>query len=148
MPVSADKWPAGMQYGNVSLVSRSIAVASASQLEFSMSRMGRTGLVVDIKLTGPSRDVILRVINTHLESLPTGAPARPRQMALLAGLLKTEGIGGGVIAGDMNPINRSDMTLVADMGLRDTWKRGDSDPEGFTWGFQVSTRFFVFRSII
>jgi len=141
VPVSADKWPAGAQYGNVSLVSRSIAVASANQLEFSMSRMGRTGLAVDIKLTGPSRDVMLRVINTHLESLPIGAPARPRQMALLAGLLKAEGIGGGVIAGDMNAISRSDMTLVADIGLRDTWRRGDSDPEGFTWGFQPQEPF-------
>jgi len=143
-PVSADKWPAGMLYGNVTLVSRSIAVASASQLEFAMSQMGRTGVAVDVKLTGPapaSRSVIIRVINTHLESLPMGAPARPQQMTLLTGLLKVNGIEGGVIAGDMNPVSPSDVNLVPTLGLRDSWKRGDLDPNGFTWGYQPPERF-------
>jgi tyrosyl-DNA phosphodiesterase 2 len=36
----------------------------------------------------------------------------------------------------MNAIAKGDRSLARKFGLKDAWRRGDSDPEGFTWGYQ------------
>jgi tyrosyl-DNA phosphodiesterase 2 len=143
-PVNNDKWPDPV-YGNVTLVSRSLAVTQAHIVKFGHSSMGRTGVMVDIKFSKPSaaaEEITLRLINTHLESLPVGAEYRPIQLGCLASFLKgKEGIKGGVIVGDMNAIGPSDADLAIDAGLKDAWKRGDRDESGFTWGYQGGGNF-------
>ncbi|KAF8896356.1 hypothetical protein BD779DRAFT_1659908 [Infundibulicybe gibba] len=126
-PISREKWPFGATYGNVTLISRSITVVKAQSLEFGSSSMWRTGLMVDVKLSAPephARTGTLRIINTHLESLPTGAVARPTQMSLLAKFIKEDNLQGGIIAGDMNSIDPDESTF------------GDKNEIGFTWGYQ------------
>lgn len=109
--------------------------------------MSRAGVVVDIKLNTPataaeSREVTMRLINTHLESLPQGEQYRLIQMSILATYLKKKDeVQGGVIVGDMNAICPSDASIAEDVGLRDAWKKGDSDESGFTWGYQGGGEF-------
>ncbi|KAJ7170696.1 Endonuclease/exonuclease/phosphatase [Mycena crocata] len=137
-PVDTNKWPDRTQYGNVTLVERSIAVVDAHILEFGLSCMQRTGVMVDVRLGSPNQehDVILRVINTHLESLSGGNDVRPEQLRLLSKFLKGPGVRGGIIGGDMNPIGPKDASAPASLGLRDAWRKGDKDERGFTWGEQ------------
>ncbi|KAF7336634.1 hypothetical protein MVEN_02097900 [Mycena venus] len=142
-PADTSKWPEGAQYGNVTLVEKSIPVADAHILEFGLSAMQRTGVMVDIHLAAPQPheyDVVLRIINTHLESLPQGNQVRPEQLRLLSKFLKGPGVRGGLISGDMNPIGPKDAAAPGALGLRDAWRKGDTDERGFTWGEQpVST---------
>ncbi|KAJ7601772.1 Endonuclease/exonuclease/phosphatase [Mycena polygramma] len=143
-PADINKWPEDAMYGNVTLVEKSIPVADAQILEFGLSDMQRTGVMVDIRLGAPEPhdyDVILRIVNTHLESLPVGNNVRPEQLKLLSKFIKAPGVRGGIIAGDMNPIGPKDAATPAALGLRDAWRKGDSDERGFTWGTQPPTEF-------
>lgn len=143
-PADTSKWPEGAQYGNVTLVEKSIPVVDAHILEFGLSAMQRTGVMVDIRLAAPKphdRDVVLRIINTHLESLPVGNEVRPEQLKLLAKFLKGAGVRGGIISGDMNPIGPKDAAAPGVLGLRDAWRKGDTDERGFTWGEQPRAEF-------
>jgi tyrosyl-DNA phosphodiesterase 2 len=137
-PLSPEKWPSSATYGNVTLVSRLIPVSYAWSLEFGCSKMSRNVLLVDIKLSVPTKSqvITLRVGNTHLESMPEGAKARPEQMGLIAKVLKDESLDGGIACGDMNAIGPSDWPLAEKVGLVDAWKGDDEDEEGFTWGYQ------------
>ncbi|KAJ6531804.1 Endonuclease/exonuclease/phosphatase [Mycena capillaripes] len=139
-PADSNKWPEDTNYGNVTLVEKSIPVQDAHILEFGLSNMQRTGVIVDIRLAAPDPheyDVILRIINTHLESLPVGNSIRPQQLKLLSKFLKGPGVRGGIIGGDMNPIGPADAGTPASLGLKDAWRKGD----GITWGEQPRTEF-------
>ncbi|OAX39552.1 hypothetical protein K503DRAFT_791889 [Rhizopogon vinicolor AM-OR11-026] len=145
VPTGTEKWPEHATYGNVTLVSRTIPVVNAFNIAFSNSEMHRTAVFVDVKLSIPALEdeprlsrgiVTLRIANTHLESLPCGATARPRQLKLIAHALGENRLLGGIVAGDMNAIGPSDETIVEDAGLWDAWQGGDDDEEGFTWGYQ------------
>ncbi|KAF7312258.1 hypothetical protein MIND_00238800 [Mycena indigotica] len=143
-PADTSKWPTDALYGNITLVEKSIQVEKAHILQFGSSSMHRTGLIVDVRLEAPKPheyDVILRLINTHLESLRVGDDVRPGQLKLLSKFLKGPGVRGGVVAGDMNPIGPSDAGLPAAYGLKDAWRKGDKDPKGFTWGEQPPAQF-------
>jgi tyrosyl-DNA phosphodiesterase 2 len=146
-PISHTRWPNENDYGNVTLVSRSLVVVKACILHFGHSSQARTGVVVDIKLNTPataaeSREVTMRLINTHLESMPEGEQCRPIQMSILAAYLKKKDqVQGGVIAGDMNAISPSDASIAEDVGLRDAWRKLDGDESGFTWGYQGGGNF-------
>ncbi|KAF7327817.1 hypothetical protein MKEN_00361500 [Mycena kentingensis (nom. inval.)] len=136
-PVDVHKWPANALFGTVTLVEKSIPVERAHSLHFGESYMERMALIVDIRLAAPKPkeyDVILRMINTHLESLEDPWQARVAQMKLLTKFLKGPGIRGGIIAGDMNPVSAHDKGLSESLGLKDAWLKADDDPEGFTWG--------------
>jgi tyrosyl-DNA phosphodiesterase 2 len=145
VPTGTDKWPEHAIYGNVTLVSRTIPVVNAFHIVFGNSEMNRTAVFVDIKLSIPALEdeprlsrgiVTLRIANTHLESLPSGSIARPRQLKLVAHALREDGLLGGIVAGDMNAIGPSDERIVEEAGLCDAWQGGDDDEEGFTWGYQ------------
>lgn len=145
VPTSTDKWPASATYGTVTLVSRTVPVSNAFTIEFGNSSMMRNAIFVDVKLSVPAPPhtprlsdgvVTVRVANTHLESLPQGAAARPTQLRLISEALQEYELRGGVVAGDMNAIGPSDATLAEDEGLMDAWQHGDDDEEGFTWGYQ------------
>lgn len=127
-------------YGNLTLIDKSITVLQAKQLDFGWSQMDRAAIVTDLKLRTPrSQDIVVRIVNTHLESMREGDVLRPFQLAGCAQVLKDDGIRGGIVAGDMNAIGPGDDRLPQQNGLRDAWWRNDST--GNTWGYQGGGRF-------
>lgn len=149
VPASPEaSWPRGATYGTVTLVHAPLAKSMC--IHYEDSYMGRNALVTDIMVGGAAENQvprILRVINTHLESLPMGTPMRVTQMGVIARLLKEEeeeGMVGGLACGDMNSIVPSDATLPEQNGLSDAWeyhKRDGEEEEGTTWGYQPATRY-------
>ncbi|KAF8349121.1 Endonuclease/exonuclease/phosphatase [Amanita rubescens] len=110
----------------------------------------RTGVIVDIRLNDPAKDAdgsrgstsVIRVINTHLESLPRGLTARRMQLDVLSKLLFVGGERcGGVIAGDMNAIGPNEHEYPAELGLRDAWNKSEDTKEGHTWGYQGPSQY-------
>lgn len=140
-------WANGAMYGTVTLVHAPLA--NSACVHFEESWMGRSALVTDITLGGgsaaESRARVLRVVNTHLESLPAGTPRRVAQMGVIGRMLKEAGrLVGGIVAGDMNAIAPSDAMLAEQNGLLDAWEHGRAegeDDEGTTWGYQPRSRF-------
>jgi tyrosyl-DNA phosphodiesterase 2 len=135
VPASPNKWPNRAMYGNVTLVSRTLPTLRTRQIEFGMTQMNRTALYVDLQLSTPGPEtetVIFRVCNTHLESMPYGAPARKDQLGLVSQFLKDEEaeLHGGLVAGDMNAVSHSDETLPRIVGLADAWKGKGKEKEG------------------
>lgn len=138
-PTHQNKWPKNACFGNVTLVSRDLEVVKAQILHFSMSNQQRTGLLVYVRMAARGNEDESRIVciaNSHLESLPSGERHRPSQLEALVYMLKQEAIEGGVIAGDMNSISKSDRVVARKQGLKDAWRRGDTEAEGFTWGYQ------------
>ncbi|KIJ62815.1 hypothetical protein HYDPIDRAFT_113923 [Hydnomerulius pinastri MD-312] len=150
VPSSTDKWPYGATYGTVTLVARTVPVCGTHTIDFSNSRMNRNALFVDLKLAVPAPPhaprlsdgiVKVRIANTHLESLPGGARARPGQMKIIAESLLEYDLHGGIVGGDMNAIGPSDLTIAEDVGLTDAWQGEDDDEDGYTWGYQPRCEF-------
>jgi tyrosyl-DNA phosphodiesterase 2 len=149
VPSSPHRWPNRSMYGTVTLVSRTIPLVAAHQIEFATSKMARTAMYTDLQLGFPGKEdetVTFRVCNTHLESLML-TKTRDHQMRVIADLVNDAegGLRGGLVAGDMNALTPSDMSLPEKFGLKDAWKgkqkAGDDDEEGFTWGFQNRGQF-------
>ena len=130
------------KYGNLTLVDKSIKVVQAKQLNFGWTNMERAAIVTDLKLWAPKRrePIVVRVVNTHLESLRAGDQLRPYQLQGCVQVLKgiaefvpeeqansstDESVCGGIIAGDMNAITPGDDRLPQQNGLRDAWWRND-----------------------
>lgn len=142
-PKTKDKWPKDAYYGNITLVSRDLTVVKAQILHYGYSTMQRSALAVSIVMgvpeSGGGGETVVCIVNTHLESLPAGADARPRQLQLCTRFLKQDWVQGGMVAGDMNAIGPSDAMITKEVGLRDAWRKGDET--GFTWGYQGGGNF-------
>ena len=95
------------------------------------SRFNRDALCCDIIWNRTAR---IRLVNVHLDSLPIQPNQRPRQVAIAADLLRTAGVGRGVIAGDWNPVTEEDMALARENNLIDAWEYLHPGESGFTWG--------------
>lgn len=95
------------------------------------SRFKRDALCCDIFWGTETR---IRLVNVHLDSLPIQPNRRPLQAAIAANLLRTAGVGCGVIAGDWNPLSEDDMALVEENGLVDAWRMLRPGEDGYTWG--------------
>jgi len=151
-------WPQGARYGTVTLIALSVKLTASTCVHFEESWMNRNALVTDVMLSGAEpRARVLRVINTHLESLPEGTLRRVVQLKVIAELLgqgKTEPGGvGGIVGGDMNAIAPSDATLPEQNGLLDAWEEQkrregqeglegeDKDEDGMTWGYQPPSQY-------
>ncbi|KAH9944817.1 Endonuclease/exonuclease/phosphatase [Amylocystis lapponica] len=147
VPSSPTGWPRGASYGNVTLVSHAVPIRDAHSLVFGNSVMGRNALVVDVQLRPPpvartgTDALTLRIANTHLESLPQGAPARPVQLAAVAEVLRGASVDAGAVGGDMNAIGADDAHIHTHAGLQDAYSGAHGDERGFTWGFQPRSRF-------
>ena len=144
-PKTKDKWPKNAYYGNITLVSKDLTVVKAQILHYGYSTMQRSALAVSIAMgvpeSGGGGDTVVCIVNTHLESLPAGADARPRQLELCTRFLKQDWVQGGMIAGDMNAIGPSDAMITNEVGMRDAWRKGNKDETGFTWGYQGGGNF-------
>lgn len=93
------------------------------------SRFGRDALCADV-FAGPRERV--RLVNVHLDSLAVNPSRRPRQMAIVAALLRSAG--RGLVAGDFNPVLPEDAVLAQENGLVDAWVTLRNHEDGYTWG--------------
>ena len=131
----------GFMYGTTTLVDRRLTIKSVFRVPW-FSGMERDGLFVDLVLSSTCDDTasILRLCNTHLESLPADPPVRPTQLADAARYLKDGDVACALLAGDLNAIQPFDRTLHTDNHLKDTYLElgGQEDTEdGYTWGPQA-----------
>lgn len=164
--VDASNW-ATAHYGTVALVDARLTPAAAFRVHYAQTRMDRDALFVDVVLSSSSsslsssspssstdhdggkstttgRRKVVRLCNTHLESLALDPPFRPPQMRLVARHLRAEGVHAGLAAGDFNAVQPADRTLHSEggNGLRDAYLElgGQEDAEaGYTWGQQAAT---------
>ncbi|RDX57311.1 hypothetical protein OH76DRAFT_29654 [Lentinus brumalis] len=144
-PPNTKRW--GTHYGLATLVSRHARVRNAQMLQFHRTTMGRGALFVDVEMFVPgsmSETRVVRIANTHLESLPQGARSRPAQLRAIADLLRDKAVtGGGLVGGDMNMIGPTDQDIHVRAGLID----GCANPTAAddTWGWQPRTQYPVGR---
>ncbi|KAK1233929.1 hypothetical protein PQX77_002880 [Marasmius sp. AFHP31] len=132
-PLNNVKWPSPHTYGNVTLVHRSLQVERAFLLEYRLSPGSRSAIVTNVKLHS---DRVLRIINTHLESIPDRADLREEQLAMCVRYCRGEGIDDAVIGGDLQAIDWNSEEL----GMDDAFRLQPLErPEmGHTWGYQCS----------
>jgi tyrosyl-DNA phosphodiesterase 2 len=131
-------------YGTTTLVDSRLSIKGVFRVPW-VSKFDRDGLFVDIvvtnKQTQEADKKVLRLCNTHLESLVADPPVRPLQLATASPYLKEANVVGALLAGDLNAIQPFDRTLHSDNGLKDTYLElgGKEDSEdGYTWGYQVA----------
>ncbi|KAI0719266.1 Endonuclease/exonuclease/phosphatase, partial [Cerioporus squamosus] len=140
-PPNTKRWRTS--YGLATLVSRHARVRNAQMLQFHRTTMGRGALFVDIEMFVPGsmgETRVVRIANTHLESLPEGERSRPAQLCAIADLLRDKAVtGGGLVGGDMNMIGPADQDIHVRAGLIDGC--ANETPADYTWGWQPRTRF-------
>jgi tyrosyl-DNA phosphodiesterase 2 len=130
-------------YGTTALVDRRLTIAGVFRVPW-VSKFSRDGLFVDIavrnKQSVKGDATVLRICNTHLESLVADPPVRPLQLAAAATYLQKPNVVGALLAGDLNAIQPFDRTLHSDNGLKDAYLElggQENSDDGYTWGFQV-----------
>ncbi|ORY11701.1 Endonuclease/exonuclease/phosphatase [Clohesyomyces aquaticus] len=124
--------------GTTMLVDRRLGVRNVIRVPW-ISKFERDGLFVDVQLEGEG-DGVLRLCNTHLESLVADPPIRSLQLAAAAPYLDAQNVAAALLAGDLNAIQPFDRTLHTENGLKDAYLElgGKEDSEeGYTWGYQV-----------
>lgn len=138
--VNVDNWANG-HYGTTTLIDRRLSIKDVFRVHYSKTRMERDGLFVDIYF-GPEAKLI-RLCNTHLESMAFEPPYRPPQMQLCAKHMHDNAVQASILAGDLNAIQDFDKTLHSDNDLKDAYleKGGleDDAQSGHTWGQQAAT---------
>lgn len=130
-------------YGTTALVDRRLTIKNVFRVPL-VSIFDRDGLFIDVALSNSqspsSGDKVLRLCNTHLESLVADPPVRPVQLKAASKYLQEAEVASALLAGDLNAIQPFDLTLYSDNGLRDTFLElggADGTEEGYTWGQQV-----------
>lgn len=152
-------------YFTITLVSKNIGVLSVFRTPLVKTCMGRDGLFVDLLVSHSPTDrnmkSVLRICNTHLESLQSGNSVRPLQLGQIASLLQTPPspdteIVAGLVGGDMNAISPTDEDLHCrpEIDLQDVYEttKGSRESlsnindeqggrEGYTWGYQPTCQY-------
>ncbi|RMY90511.1 hypothetical protein D0862_09946 [Hortaea werneckii] len=86
---------------------------------------------------------LIRLCNTHLESLALDPPLRPLQVQLCAQYMHEGTVDGAMLAGDLNAIQDFDRRLHSDNDLKDAYLElggiEDDAEAGHTWGQQAAT---------
>lgn len=128
-------------YGTATLIDQRLRLSRVFRVYYKDTQMDRDGLFVDISANPSSTTAprILRLCNTHLESLVSTPPLRPAQLAEAAQQLHSPSVHAGIVAGDLNAIEPLDRTLPAANGLKDAYLEagGQEDCEqAYTWGLQ------------
>lgn len=140
--LDARKW-LSPYYGTTALVDRRLKIQNVFRVPW-VSIFDRDGLFIDIALSNPqfpsSEQRVLRLCNTHLESLVADPPVRPVQLKAASKFLHDTEVASALLAGDLNAIQPFDLTLYSENGLKDTFLElggADGTEEGYTWGQQV-----------
>ncbi|RMZ10268.1 hypothetical protein D0864_01301 [Hortaea werneckii] len=120
---------------------RRLPIESCFRVHYEQTRMERDALFVDIKMG--EQEKLIRLCNTHLESLALEPPLRPLQMQLCAQYMHDSTVDGAVLAGDLNAIQDFDRRLHFDNDLKDAYLElggtEDDAEAGHTWGQQAAT---------
>ncbi|THC92098.1 hypothetical protein EYZ11_008424 [Aspergillus tanneri] len=124
----------GARYGTTTLIDKRLDVQRVFRVLYSPSRMQRDALFVDINIdiqptesTSSNENRIIRLGNTHLESLVSRPPLRPMQ-------LRRAGHECICVGGSYRPGGMWTFRCVSRA-------RGyEGTEEGFTWGQQLSDR--------
>lgn len=119
-----------IKYASQPVSNGSFSLGSVWRVKYP-SRFNRDALCCDIFWNRTTR---IRLVNVHFDSLPIQPNLRPRQVAIAADLLRTAGVGRGVIAGDWNTVTEEDMALAQRNSLIDAWEYLRPGEDGFTWG--------------
>jgi len=134
-------WQSG-HYGTTTLIDRRLPILSCFRVHYTLTRMERDGLFVDVQL-GEAQKKPIRLCNTHLESLALEPPYRPPQMKACAKYMHDSSVYGAVLAGDLNAIQEFDKHLHSDNDLKDAYLelggKEDDAEGGHTWGQQAAT---------
>ncbi|KAH0831477.1 endonuclease/exonuclease/phosphatase family protein [Fonsecaea pedrosoi] len=132
-------WESGY-YGTCTLVPKVLPIASVFRVHYEQTAMERDGLFVDVTFANAQ---IIRICNTHLESLIADPPKRPHQLATAAKWMHDPEVSGSVLGGDLNAIQDFDKTLHSDNNLQDAYLtlggKEDTD-QGYTWGQMAPTK--------
>lgn len=132
-------WESG-HYGTCTLIPKSLHIASVFRVHYDATKMERDALYVDVEV-GNGR--LMRLCNSHLESLVADPPLRPRQVEAAAKYMHESGVHASVMAGDFNAIQPFDRTLHSENGLLDAYLAtgGKEDVEdAYTWGQMAPTK--------
>ncbi|KAL4905570.1 hypothetical protein BDW74DRAFT_167772 [Aspergillus multicolor] len=149
-------------YGTTTLVDRRLSLQRVFRVPYKLSAMQRDALFVDVKV----QDSVVRLCNTHLESLASGITRRPVQLKLASTFMlgtnnsSSENTGRGedtvslstphaaILAGDLNAFAPEDAAAPGQCNLTDAYlalggKEGTEEgfEEGFTWGYQSQSEF-------
>jgi tyrosyl-DNA phosphodiesterase 2 len=125
-------WESG-HYGTCTLIPKSLPVVSVFRVHYEATKMERDVLCIDIM----TKNGVVRICNSHLESLVADPPLRPAQITTAAKYMHEPGVHGAVVGGDFNAIQPFDRTLHLDNGLKDAYLEmggKENSDEGFTWG--------------
>jgi tyrosyl-DNA phosphodiesterase 2 len=127
-------------YGTTTLVDHRLHVSQVFRVPW-VTKFERDGLFVDLALHIPGQDgKVLRLCNTHLESLAADPPIRPLQLASAVRYLHEPQVTAALLAGDLNAIQPFDRALHSDNGLKDAYLElggVEDSEEGYTWGQQA-----------
>ena len=138
--IDGANWQSG-HYGTTTLIDRRLPIEGCFRVHYSQTRMERDGLFVDILLGEPGK--VVRLCNTHLESLALEPSFRPLQMKVCAQRMHDSSVHGAVLAGDLNAIQDFDRHLHTVNDLKDAYlELGGSEDDGesgHTWGQQAAT---------
>ncbi|KAI0105669.1 endonuclease/exonuclease/phosphatase family protein [Nemania sp. FL0031] len=145
-------WASGL-YGVTTLVDRRLSVVSCFRVHYAQTQQERNALFVDVAIPIPipipastarvePHYHILRLGNSHLESLAADPPLRPAQVRVMSKYMRAadEEVSSAITMGDFNAIQPFDRTLHADNGLRDAYLElggREESPGGHTWGPQA-----------
>ncbi|GFF33294.1 5'-tyrosyl-DNA phosphodiesterase [Aspergillus udagawae] len=152
---SSDYWRGS--YGTTTMIDKQLVVRRVFRVPYSNSGMERDGLFVDVDVgpPGPEGECILRLCNTHLESLVSHPPRRPVQLHLASSFMHGSGPApvpedegmyapptphAAILAGDLNAFAPEDRSAPEECGLRDAFLSlggREGTEESFTWGQQV-----------
>ncbi|KZO90263.1 hypothetical protein CALVIDRAFT_507114 [Calocera viscosa TUFC12733] len=123
-------------YDVITLVSTNLGPSAAFLLPFKHTAMGRRVIFVDLpfQIGGSHGTVLVRIGNTHLESLDT-AKTRKLQLEDITSQLSADEVHCGIIGGDLNANAPSDEHLPEECGLTDVWSLGVEDGDAMTWGW-------------
>ncbi|KAH8158586.1 hypothetical protein CIB48_g9660 [Xylaria polymorpha] len=143
--VDAEFW-ASAAYGTTTLVDRRLAVSEVFRVHYGLTRMERDALFVDVLFPGEKggeegKQRVIRLCNTHLESLALEPPYRPPQATLAAKFMHDETVHGALLAGDLNAIQPFDRSLHSANSLSDAYLSlggAEDSEEGYTWGQQAA----------
>lgn len=144
-------WASGY-YGTVTLIDRRLPIHSVFRIHYADTAMERDGLFVDLAIPQPksSKPHLLRLCNTHLESLIADPPLRPLQLRTAAKFMHAPETSSSVLGGDLNAIQEFDAALhrQPDVDLHDAFLEFShlepaaafrANPDTDTWGFTAPT---------
>ncbi|KAL2825745.1 Endonuclease/exonuclease/phosphatase [Aspergillus cavernicola] len=138
-------------YGTLTLVDRRLHIQRVFRVPYGLSRMQRDGLFVDINMQNPHAtggNPVIRLCNTHLESLASGISSRTVQLKLASefmhgtGRYSTSGLPtphAAILAGDLNAFAPEDAIAPNECGLNDAFLAlggTEETEEAYTWGKQ------------